>query len=191
MDKMINLLIDTTNKYLILILEINDKIIDRVKIIGEKIHTEQTNDQIDNLLTNNNFSLSEINNFYVVIGPGSYTGVRVGLTIVKTIKTIDPKVNVYTINSLLFQAADKKAVSMLDARSDKVYFAIYDNKTEVIATQLLDNQTAIEIAQQFADFEIIKDYENIDELCNYLVLKSSFTLIEDVNDLNPIYLRGI
>lgn len=188
---MINLLIDTTNKYLILILEINDKVVDRVKIIGERIHTEQTNDQIDILLANNNLALSEVNNFYVVVGPGSYTGVRVGLTIVKTIKTINPKIKVYTINSLLFQAADKKVVSMLDAKSDKVYFAIYDNKNETIALQLLDNQTAVEIAEQFTDFEIIKDYENIYEIYNYLALKSSFTLIEDVNYLNPIYLKGV
>ncbi|WP_368487111.1 tRNA (adenosine(37)-N6)-threonylcarbamoyltransferase complex dimerization subunit type 1 TsaB [Spiroplasma sp. DGKH1] len=189
---MLNLFIDTASKYLTLILEQDDQLIDHLHIIGERKHTEQTIPAINALLAKHHYKLKNVNNFYLTKGPGSYTGVRVGVTIAKTIKTINPLVKVYLITSLLYQVGRIDAVSLLDAKGGKFYFAVVSKGNEVIPSQVLDEPTILEIAKQYPEFPIIKnqlDDPQFDYLNNYFNLKNKFELIKDINEIKPLYLK--
>ena len=179
-----NLFIDTSTNYLFLILENNNKIVSNLKLFGKKLHTEQTIEEICKLLKKNNFLWKDIKSFYVTNGPGSYTGVRVTLTIVKTIKTINNNVDVFWINSLIFQVGLKNQLSLIDARGNK-YYALHCNKGKATGKiKIIDKNLII-------NKESSIDYNNIDYTTNYLNLKKHFKKIKNINDLKPLYVKKI
>ncbi|WP_374696602.1 tRNA (adenosine(37)-N6)-threonylcarbamoyltransferase complex dimerization subunit type 1 TsaB [Spiroplasma endosymbiont of Polydrusus formosus] len=186
---MLNIFIDTSTDFLILILEQNEKIIGQVHHNNARRHTETTLSTIMKLLSEHKLKLQDINNFYLTSGPGSYTGVRIPMTIVKTIKVINSVVKVYTINTLIYQAGLDNVISTLDARGEKYYFAVVSNGTEVIPSQLLDYETCLDIIKQFPGYEFRCDLQIVDLGQNYLALKKHFRLVDDMTTLEPQYLK--
>lgn len=84
---------------------------------------------IDNALSESNISLKSIDKIFVVTGPGSFTGVRIGVTIAKTIAwSLNKKV--IPISSLEYMATTatnkEYLISMIDARRGNVFGGIYD-----------------------------------------------------------------
>ncbi|AGM25275.1 tRNA (adenosine(37)-N6)-threonylcarbamoyltransferase complex dimerization subunit type 1 TsaB [Spiroplasma chrysopicola] len=184
-----SLFIDTTGKYLTLILESNNIVLGHYHLDGERKHTELTVPTIKKLLDEQHLKLKDLTALYLTMGPGSYTGIRVPITIAKILKTINPDFKVYTINSLLYQAGLDNCISMIDAKGGQFYFAIYQNGQEIIPIQLLTLENCREISQQFSGYEIREDLLEFDYLNNYLNLKPYFILNETVDDLIPLYFK--
>lgn len=186
-----NLFMDSSNNNLSLIIENDNKIIDSFLHKDEQKISDIIFDKLNDLLNKNNLELSDIKNFYITIGPGSYTGVRVAMTIAKTIKTISVNsVKVYTISSLLFQAGKDNVVSLLDAKGKKWYLGIFKNGKTIIEEQLIPDEILNDFIIDFQDFKVIKDFEEINYEKNYLELKQYFKCIEKVEDLKPKYIKN-
>ncbi len=81
------------------------------------------------------FEISDIDKIFVVNGPGSFTGLRVGVTVAKTIAW-SLKIDLIPISSLEVIAStpsDKKyRVGIIDARRGNVFAGIYDNDLNII-----------------------------------------------------------
>ncbi|ARU92155.1 glycoprotease [Spiroplasma clarkii] len=185
-----NLFIDTTNGCLVLVLENNNQVID-TKIIKDLIKISDVSvEEVKTLLTKNHLTIKDIHKLYVTLGPGSYTGVRVGVSIVKTLKAIDDCFEVYTISSLHYQAGLKNAISLLDAKGQKYYLGIYENGKNIICDQVILEEYIEDFTEQFSTFEILKDYQELDFVNNYLDLKSEFQLQTNINDIEPIYIKS-
>lgn len=69
-------------------------------------------------------------------GPGSYTGVRVAMTIAKTLSVVAP-VKIKVVSSLAAYAGLQKCVSVIDARSQKVFVCVYDQGQAITSEQLM------------------------------------------------------
>jgi len=97
---------------------------------------------IDEGFNNTNFSLKDIDKIFVVNGPGSFTGIRVGVTIAKTIAWALKK-EIVPISSLELMATtqtDKKyLVPMIDARRGNVFAGIYDINMNCVKKDTLIN----------------------------------------------------
>lgn len=187
-----NLFIDTTNWKLIYLLEDNEQIIDFFILENIVKTSDLAIEKLQDFLTKNNLQLSQIQNFYLTTGPGSYTGIRVGMTIVKTIKTLNSQVNVYLINSLLYQAGLKKTVSILDAKGQKSYLGIYEQGKAIAEEVVVLNSELESLIKKYQDQEylVYRDYQDLDFQQNYLVLKSHFQLAKDVEDIEPLYIKS-
>ena len=104
----------------------------------ELTHSETLVPMIKELLKNLNISLSEIDLYAVGKGPGSFTGLRIGMTIAKTFAQINNKniVGISTLEAMANQLmTDKLIVPILDARGGRVYYGIYktnNNNTTII-----------------------------------------------------------
>lgn len=87
---------------------------------------------IDRLLTDSGAKLAEIDVFGVCVGPGSFTGLRIGLTTVKTFcYTLGKRcfaVNNLRLNS--YNNSSAKVISVADAGNKVCYVARYDGDTE-------------------------------------------------------------
>ncbi|GHV98201.1 tRNA (adenosine(37)-N6)-threonylcarbamoyltransferase complex dimerization subunit type 1 TsaB [Lactobacillus nasalidis] len=113
------------------------------RLISEKIEENQRNHSVDldpdiaGLLKEAGLTLQDIDRFAVAIGPGSYTGLRVGLTTAKMFASILGKelVGVSTLQALAqnFAGEDALVVAALDARNHNFFAGAYRGEEAVIA----------------------------------------------------------
>lgn len=194
---MISLLIDTTTSNITVSIIENQNIL---YLYQEKIVTDMSSKLlpiIDNGLKENNLTLNNIDKIFVVNGPGSFTGIRVGVTVAKTIAWALKK-DIIPLSSLELMATtytDKKyLVSMIDARRGNVFGGIYDTELNSIKEDKLINLNEL-ITNLTDDYEFIS-YDNI----NLEVINPSIDILKIVNkhindkginphNLNPNYLK--
>lgn len=131
--------ITTTTKLAGLSLYENDKLLGEIHIEMAKTHSTTILEQIDSLLKWTGKRLDEIENVIVSIGPGSFTGVRIAISVVKGL-FFGRNVNFYEVNELDafgFQAyynlekksennENVKIYSLIDSRKEKIYCAAYE-----------------------------------------------------------------
>ncbi|MBI5273556.1 MAG: tRNA (adenosine(37)-N6)-threonylcarbamoyltransferase complex dimerization subunit type 1 TsaB [Chlamydiales bacterium] len=79
------LLIDTATSFIHLAVGSQDQLIDCNSFISNEKQSNETLPSIVELLKKNNLSIQEIDVIFIGIGPGSFTGTRVGVCIAKTI----------------------------------------------------------------------------------------------------------
>ncbi|MFO7915098.1 MAG: tRNA (adenosine(37)-N6)-threonylcarbamoyltransferase complex dimerization subunit type 1 TsaB [Candidatus Krumholzibacteriales bacterium] len=96
---------------------------------------------VDSSLRMAGTALEEIEKFAVVIGPGSFTGLRIGLSTIKAFASVRKK-PVYTVTSLellasAFPYSALPVASVIDARRNQVYFGLY-NTSSGIPEQLIE-----------------------------------------------------
>lgn len=187
-----NLFIDTVNGRLVYLLERDNKVIDLFLSSPTKKISDEALSDLKKFLLKNHQSLAKIQAFYVTNGPGSYSGIRVGLTIVKTIKAIAPKTKVFLISCLFFQTGLEKGISLIDARGQKHFFAVYDQGKIIVEPQLLTTTQANEKALEWEKkgYRPFRDYENIDYAKNFLELKNRFYETKNITEIEPLYLKS-
>ncbi|MDF9867188.1 tRNA threonylcarbamoyladenosine biosynthesis protein TsaB [Bacilli bacterium PM5-3] len=174
-----NLFIDTSNNYIIFSLFSNDSVMDYTCIETNRNQSEIFIDELNNFLLKNNYKLEQIDNFFFAQGPGSFTGIRVGLTVAKALKVSGCN-NVYVLSSLeiLFnQYNDCKAI--IDARGNKYYYQKV--KDGVFSTPTIIEKDSIDI-QDAKQYE--NSFENIAENVLNLVKAKRYSL-----DIDSLYIK--
>jgi tRNA threonylcarbamoyl adenosine modification protein YeaZ len=108
------------------------------------------------VLNSTKIKLEDINLFSAILGPGLFTGIRVGLSTVKGL-VFDQKIPLAGISSLeamacKFLETGKTIIPLIDARRDEVYYAGYRDSKEILASGLCNYQ---EIPERIIDFSNI------------------------------------
>jgi len=103
-----------------------------------KTHAEVLMGMIQRALEMGDVSISDVDGFAATIGPGSFTGLRIGLSTVKglAVATKKPVVGVSSLDALayVFSFSQKLVCSMMDARKGEVYTAGYRFEESKIIT---------------------------------------------------------
>jgi len=127
---MLTLGIDTSTKTGSIGLVKDDVPISEFTLNIDLTHSERLMSSIDLLLENSGFKIEEIDLFAYSKGPGSFTGLRIGLSTIKGLAFAGDKkiVGVSSLNILAsnLQFADYQVCVMMDARKEEVYWALYD-----------------------------------------------------------------
>lgn len=115
---------------------------------GNYSHAEKLHVFIQNVLDKADKTFSDISAIAVSKGPGSYTGLRIGVSAAKGLCfALDaPLISISTLHSLAHQVNQAKGVivPMLDARRMEVYSAIFDaefKEIREIEAQVLDENS--------------------------------------------------
>ena len=99
-------------------------------------HSARLMPAIDDVLKRAALKIQEIDAFAVTIGPGSFTGLRIGVGTVKSFcyALKKPIVGVVTLDVLAYNLkfADKLICPILDARKQEVYTAIYRGGSKLV-----------------------------------------------------------
>lgn len=131
---MLKLLIDTATQALIIGLLDGDQVIAQHFDSANRNHSERLIVQLDRLLKGVGKTIQDVDALIVGAGPGSYTGVRIGVTV--------GKVLAYTLNKPLFQTSTLALIAssyrgkanyilpIIDARRESVFATIYHAKGE-------------------------------------------------------------
>lgn len=135
--------IDTSCKTAMAVVTENDKILAGIQLHDEKTHSVKLLPAIEYIMSAADVLPNQLDVIAVTNGPGSYTGLRIGVT---TAKTYGYTLNipVVGINSLEAIACsvdvedDKIICPMIDARNERVYASVYKNGNEIIETKPLE-----------------------------------------------------
>lgn len=184
------LVIDTTNNYCLLALLDNQKVIQTVMQPTHNNLTELVTQLIHDLLASQQLDYADLSQIYVVIGPGSFTGVKVGVSIVKTICSVYPQIQVFWMDSVSI-VAGFDGCGCIDAKSKAYYVIGYENQKITLPLQMVaEDQWAI-IKQQFknvTDFAQLKIETYFERLLTNL---NQFHLLTDYHDLLPAYIKPV
>lgn len=102
----------------------------------ERSHTKSLAPMIDELLSSFAINCGDIDYFAVDTGPGSFTGVRIGVATANGLAmgVNRPVVGVSSLMALRYQQREISPIAtILDAHNDNVYAAIYYNKSHTLA----------------------------------------------------------
>lgn len=96
----------------------------------EKTHSQNLMPLIDEVFKETNLTLDNIDLLACSQGPGSFTGIRIGISTVKAFadaKNI-PVVGVTSLESLAYNISETGLiVSLIDAKNDNVYYSLFSN----------------------------------------------------------------
>lgn len=112
---------------------------------GSVYHSESLSDMVNNILNKFDFDLSQIDLISVGIGPGSFTGIRIGLTFAKVMAQVLKK-DIVAVSSLKACASKEDGLvgSIIDARRGLIYACLMEDG------KVLMDDTIIEL-EKFKD----------------------------------------
>ena len=128
---MVTLFIDTCNRMLAVGLAKGDKIIYKKEYDAFKKQSELLAKEVDDCFKSVNIKPKDVECVVVTNGPGSYTGIRIGLTFAKVFAS-SLNIKLVLVSSLLALAGKKEnVISLIDAKGKRAYYGIYSNGKEV------------------------------------------------------------
>ncbi len=150
------LCIDTSSKLCGVGIFENEKLIDKIELNNGLTHSETLMPILKQILEKNFLVLKDFDLIAVDIGPGSFTGIRIGVATAKAFSdslTI-PCVGIDSLEILAYQIKEPSIVcSAIDCKNDNCYFALYElrnneyvileapsAKTKQEVTDLLDSK---------------------------------------------------
>lgn len=168
----------------------NNNFSDQIIYKTNKDLVDVMNDLLDGLLVKNNIQYSQIEKIYLLNGPGSFTGVRAGLNLAKTIISVYPNCQLYTIDSLMAINLGH-GISICDAKGNKSYLQISKNSKILLPTIMIENDQVKNYINKYNDLPIYEDSKidiknKINALLNHLDL---FQHVENWLELEPNYIK--
>lgn len=195
------LYLDTSSSFLYCgLYENNEKIFEIKDNLGKRM-SEEVLFKLNQKFEENDISTDSVEKIILVNGPGSFTGVRIGITIAK-IYSLLLHIPIITISSLFAMSLSSQSnvlhVPLIDARRGYVYSAIYDSNSNTILNdcyisieQLNDklsklNKEYVFISNDSFDFSVEKYDPNI----KIIIEKCSDFPVVDINLVNAKYLKS-
>lgn len=144
---------------------------------------------IDEIIKQNNLTPSDVSEIVVVNGPGSFTGIRIGVTIAKTYAYL-LKIRIVTITSLLARAIGEKSnyiLSTIDAKHGNYYIGLYDNDYNKITEEFASEARISTIKEKYHPLIVNPESKSYDiaKIVTYCQKYPS----QNPHTVNPIYLK--
>lgn len=192
---MISLFLNTASSRFNAAIAKDNKVLDSVVSYYEKDLSKDALLEITKLLDNNNLSANDVDEIICVRGPGSFTGLRIGVTIAKTFAYFLKK-ELYSVSSLDVMASSVSGdviVPLIDARRGYVYAAIYNKDYNILMNEcyiklddLLDkvkvySDDAVFVSLDEFSFETVKYVPDMDKFfsLNFKRKENSMTFVPE------------
>lgn len=188
---MITICMDTSHTWLVIGLIKDDQVIGKVQEKCWKKQSEELFPRLTALMNDCHLQPEDIDQIVISEGPGSYTGVRIAMTVAKVFCAMADK-PIYTVSTLLLYAGKKNCRVVTDARGKRVYTCLFfDGKA-------LEEERAVEIENlEIGDVNIVGDGALVgrqdewpDIVDNFLELKDEWEKHDNVHLVVPEYLKS-
>lgn len=182
---MYSLIVDSSTKRLYICLVENDKTLYEVYVEGKNDHAKNIVHCIDEALKKANIVVDDLDRIVVGYGPGSYTGVRMAVTVCKMM-AVFKKIPMYCISTLQLMASgfDGIVLASIDARRGNAFAGAYAISTnEIILQDGLYPYTQID--EGTYDYRVNEDTYKV----NPIYCIENAVHVEEPHLLVPNYLR--
>ena len=184
---MYSLLIDTHDKNVLLVLYKDGKVLDKINKESNMRHSEITMPSLIALIEKNGIKIQDLDEIYAVIGPGSFTGVRIGVTIAKTLAYLikKPIRSISSIDLEYFSNELKNGLYKVDEKNG-CFIAEYNG--EICSNTNILYYSCEEYEEKYKNVDI---YSNIE--LNFEKIYEYDSKLEEINPhlVNPIYIKKI
>lgn len=184
---MYSLLIDTHDKNVLFVLYKDGNVLDKVNKESNMRHSEIAMPSLIDLIERNGLKINDLKEIITVVGPGSFTGVRIGVTIAKTLAYL-LKISIRSISSidlLYFSNGLKKGIYGVDEKNGS-FIAKYDGLLH--SNMNIKYYSDEDFVNNFQKEDVIKDVDlNFNDIYKYF----SKLDVLDPHLINPIYVKQI
>lgn len=153
------LAVDTSSSVCSVALLEDNELIEKIELNNGRTHSENLMPLVKDLLEKSNLSIDKLDLIACAVGPGSFTGIRIGVASMKPIAEI-AGVKMASVTSLEGLAAsvenvseDDIVVSIIDAKNNQVYAGIFDYECNLKEDYIADDINIV--------IEKLKNYRNI------------------------------
>jgi tRNA threonylcarbamoyladenosine biosynthesis protein TsaB len=131
------LAIDSTSEFGSLALSEGDRVLEEVVLQSPDGYAHVIFPEIERLLGRHNLKITDIDGFAAGAGPGTFTGVRVGLTAAKGLAEATHRkvVAVSNLQALASLGTRPLRAAVIDARRGEVFVAIYDAELRLVSEE--------------------------------------------------------
>lgn len=177
------LFISTYNENIIIGLLENSKLLKEKRKESEKSHSIYLIPMIEEILKEENISLNDINEIIVINGPGSFTGIRLGITVAKTLA--------FTLNIPIKTITSIEAISASNEQKDKI-ITIKDNKGYYFG--IFNDNKLVQEMSYLKETDFIEFIKNRDEIIisnNKLDLEKIYEYSKKLKNENPHGVKAV
>lgn len=195
---MISILLDTSNTNLSAGIAKDHVLIAEVNYEAWQRQSEFLIQEIDNLLAKTALNRSDIDEVIVSKGPGSYTGVRVAMTVAK-VMAFALKKPLYLVSSLeVYKAKEGRSVCLMNARSKRSYIGVYSQDEVILTDTIMDNEQVKIYLVAHPEYKVCGDVsylslegEKVNILENLMNADIERNLCKDPIAAKPVYLKDL
>ncbi len=182
------LYIDTCTKYMCVGLSKGDTLVYKVQYDAFKRQSEVAALEIDKCFKESGVKPSEIDKIVVTNGPGSYTGIRIGLTLAKVMAKV-LNVKLVCLSSLQAMCGKSSYSAIIDAKSNRVYYGKYHNGVSVVG-DCVKYINELDLNEEYVgEIKVInKEEKKLDIINNMFELRDSKEVV-DIDSVKAIYLK--
>lgn len=190
------IILDSSNLDLSIGLSKEGILIDYISYSAWQQQSEFMVKELDAILTKYKVKNEEIEDLIVSIGPGSYTGVRIALTIAKTMGYA-LNIPVYPISSLhVLKRGNSPSICLINARSNRSYIGVYQGSNVIINDTIYSNDDVKKYIEEHQDYIVCGDTKYLgiegyksNVLNEALSLKQSLKKSSNALLIKPVYLK--
>ena len=179
---MISLFIDTSLSSVSISVIKDDKILSLIEKDIPNMHSIYTTSYLKKALDDANINPLEVDNIYIVNGPGSFTGLRIGVTIAKTYgHLIDKNLTPVSTLKAIAISSDYKGIimSIIKANKSNYYVGIYDkNYQNVIEENFINLSNLMDLVNKYHPYIVTTEDINID---NIQINKINIDILKIIN----------
>ena len=128
---MIILSIDSSSKVATAALLNNDEVLGEYVLNNKREHSVLLMPMIENLLKDCNLTINDVDGYVVSKGPGSFTGLRIGMATIKGLSfgSSKPYISISTLDALAYSSINFNGLicPIMDALRENVYTGLYKN----------------------------------------------------------------
>ena len=189
---MITILLDSSNTNLSVGIAKDNLLLESISYEAWQQQSEYMIPELSKLLEKYGVNKDDIEEVVVAMGPESYTGVRIAITIAKTI-AVALNTKLYPVSSLrVLKDGDVPSICLINARSGRSYFGVFKGNDVIISDRIMKNDEVLAYITEHPGYSICGDTKylglegkqtnNIQEMLN---------LKEALSDVNPLSLKPV
>lgn len=194
--KKYTILLDSSDISLSVGVGLDDELLKSTSYEAWQEQSEHMIPELNNLLKELNITKDEIKDVMTSIGPGSYTGIRISLTIAKTICTA-LNIPLYVVSSLqVLKNGENPSICLINARSNRSYFGCYQGEKVLIKDQIMTNDNVIKFVNEHPRYSVCGDLKYLGlngykgNICEeMLTLKKDMKPVDNYLSAAPIYMK--
>lgn len=152
---------------------------------------------LEELLKKAGLELKDVDFFAVVVGPGSFTGIRIGVSTVSALalKLKKPCLKVTSFDTMAYNIKDSKVLTLIDAKHGGFYASAYQDLKVIIPPCFISLEEVLKLAKEYRAVKIEEvsgiEAEKVDPVLGLIYaiegLKGNLSL--DLNEIAPLYIR--